>query len=87
MTFIFTNSDSTKWMKIKISKLSPYLSKSLCLCVSVFRYRHAGKVQLTNLGLFSGFDLGRQQIVHATASTAVNHIIEAVRPAMHFSGR
>ena len=50
MTFLFTSSKFTKWVKIEAAKLSPYLPKSLCLCVSVFKYRYAGKIQLPNLG-------------------------------------
>ena len=50
MTFLFTNSNSTKWVKIEAVKLSPYPPRSLCLCVSVFKYRNAGKIELPNLG-------------------------------------
>ena len=51
MIFLSSDTDFTKWVKIKFSDLSPYLRTPLCLCVSVFKYRYAGKFQLPFLGL------------------------------------
>ena len=51
MTFHQENSNFTKWRKIKFADLPSYLHNPLCLCVSVFRYRCAGEIQLPNLGL------------------------------------
>ena len=55
MTFLFANTKFTKWVKIKFADLPSYLHNPLCLCVSVFRYRCAGEIQLPNLGLICQF--------------------------------
>ena len=66
MTFHQENSNFTKWVKIKFADLPPYLHNPLCLCVSVFRYRCAGEIQLPNLG---SIDYGRGFYCTAAAST------------------
>lgn len=66
MTFHQENSNFTKWGKIKFADLPSYLHNPLCLCVSVFRYRCAGEIQLPNLGLL-------YKAVHA-------YLLEAIIP-------